>query len=278
MSTYPAHGVAGSRCASQGGVKSYGPVHAADHAGLPLISRSGRLSPLQALAVARERLLWNRRAQTWDEAGSAGLTKIVAAVLEACRATVPIGAVAVDLGAGSGQVTIPLADCYSRVLAVDVSARLLDVLATKAVAQGVANIQRLTHPIETLNLSPASVDLVVSNYALHHLRDVDKERLLRSCYTWLRPGGRIVVGDMMFGRGVSASDRAIIASKIGTLLGLGPGGWWRLLKNAVRFSLRLGEKPLPPHKWEALAVGAGFHRVTVTQIFSEAHLLTATKA
>jgi hypothetical protein len=72
-------------------------------------------------------------------------------------------------------------------------------------------------------------------------------------------------------------DRAIIASKAGAFLRRGPGGWWRLLKNAVRFSLRLGEKPLPPRKWEALACAAGFHDVCVSRILSDACVLTATK-
>ncbi len=277
MSTYPVHTMPGRRYTPRDWVKPYGPIHAADGAGLPLVSKSGRLSLPQALAVARERLVWNRRADDWDEEGSAGLTEIVEAVVEASRAAAPTGAVAVDLGAGSGQITIPLADRCGRVLAVDVSTRLLEHLTNKAALRGVANIEALTHPIETLDLSPSSVDLVVSNYALHHLRDIDKKRLMRRCYTWLRPGGQLIVGDMMFGRGVSPADRAIIASKAGTLLGRGPGGWWRLLKNAVRFGLRLGERPLPPDRWKDLASNAGLEQVTVTQILSEAYLLTATK-
>lgn len=276
LSTYPVRISQGRAKAPLGWPKPYGPVYAAD--GHPaLVSSSARLSPLQALAVLRERLLWNRRAGSWDEAGSAGLTKIVAAVVEESRASAPSGAVAVDLGAGSGQVTLPLADCCDRILAVDVSGRLLERLTLKASADGTTNVEPLIHAIESLDLSPESVDLVVSNYALHHLRNVDKERLLQRCYAWLRPGGRIVIGDMMFGRGVSSGDRAIIASKMTTFLRRGPGGWFRLLKNAIRFGLRLGEKPLPPQRWESLARSAGFSDVTVRQIRSEAHLLTATK-
>lgn len=276
MSTYSARGVPAVRRAAGGWVKPHGPFHISD--GGPLLARrSGRLSPLQALAVARERLLWNRRADCWDQEGSAGLTEVVAEVLAECGTSAPREAVAVDLGAGSGQITIPLADGFTRVLAVDVSARLLERLTSKAAERGIANIQGLTQPIETLELSPASVDLVVSNYALHHLRDADKARLLQRCYTWLRPGGRIVIGDMMFGRGSDSDDRAIIASKAAVLLSRGPAGWWRLLKNAVRFSLRLGEKPLPPGRWESLVRAAGFQQVSVRRVVSEACVLTASK-
>jgi SAM-dependent methyltransferase len=235
----------------------------------------GRLSPLQALAVARERLVWDHRADSWDRVGSAGLTTVVAEVLRHCQA--PAGGVAVDLGAGSGQVTIPLAERCSRVVAVDVSTLQLERLATKAAERGIRNIQLVTHPIETVDLPPASVDLVVSNYAMHHLRDVDKKRLLQRSLTWLRPGGRIVIGDMMFGRGWGTEDRAIIASKANVLVRRGPGGWWRLLKNASAFSLRLWEKPLPPRAWMELGSRTGFQEVTVSRIVAEACVLTAAK-
>lgn len=248
-----------------------------DRAGSQLVQSSRRLSLPQALSVARGRLLWNRRADRWDEAGSTGLTEVVAAVVRECRASTTARTVAVDLGAGSGQVTLPLAESCGRVLAVDVSARLLEHLTTNAATLDITNVELLARPIETLDLAAASVDLVVSNYALHHLRDIDKTRLLKRCHEWLRPGGRIVIGDMMLGRGADPTDRAIIAAKAQVLLLRGPGGWWRLLKNAVRFSLRLGEKPLPPRRWEALARGAGFEEVSVSRLRSEAYLLTGTK-
>lgn len=238
-------------------------------------STSRRLSPAQALAVARERLRWNRRVDSWDSEGSSGLRKVVAAVLAACRPSSQM--VAVDLGCGSGQVTIPLAKHCARVLAVDVSAPFIAQLEAKAEDAGVRNIESLTNPIETLDLPAGSVDLVVSNYALHHLRDPDKAQLVERAHGWLRPGGRLVVGDMMFGRGSDSQDRAIIASKARGLLRRGPGGWWRVAKNAWRFSLRMGEKPLPADRWESLVRDAGFDDVATERLVSEACVLTAVK-
>jgi ubiquinone/menaquinone biosynthesis C-methylase UbiE len=238
-------------------------------------STSRRLSPAQALAVTRERLLWNRRADSWDSQGSSGLSKVVAAVLAACRPS--SGTIAVDLGCGSGQVTIPLARDCARVLAVDVSASFIARLEAKADDAGVRNIQSLTNPIETLDLPAGSVDLVVSNYALHHLRDPDKAELVERAHGWLRPGGRLVVGDMMFGRGADSEDRAIIAAKARGLLSRGPAGWWRVAKNVWRFSLRLGEKPLPADRWESLVRAAGFDDVATERLVSEACVLTAVK-
>ena len=234
-----------------------------------------RTSPAQALAVTRERLRWNRRADSWDSEGSSGLRRVVAAVVTACRPSSET--IAVDLGCGSGQVTLPLARECARVLAVDVSAPLIEQLETKADDAGIQNIQTLTNPMETLDLPVRSVDLVVSNYALHHLRDPDKEQLVARAHGWLRPGGRLVVGDMMFGRGTDSQDRAIIASKAKGLLSRGPGGWWRVAKNVWRFSLRLGERPLPAGEWESLVREAGFDHVATERLVSEACVLTAVK-
>lgn len=240
-----------------------------------IVTTSRRSSPGQGLAIARERLLWKGRAESWDTEGSVGLTKVVEAVVEECRPS--SDAIALDLGCGSGQVTIPLARRCARVLAVDVSGPAITLLDSKIAAEGIDNIQTLTHPIETLELSPGSVDLIVSNYALHHLRDVDKAELMIRSFGWLRPGGRLVIGDMMFGRGADAVDREIISAKVRGLISRGPGGWWRLLKNAARFGLRFGEKPLPSAKWEALVRQAGFGDVHTARVVAEACVLSATK-
>lgn len=233
------------------------------------------LSPAQALTVAKERLLWNRRAENWDSQGSAGLTAVVQAVIDTCLT--PAGTTAVDLGAGSGQVTLPLARRCERMLAVDLSEPLLAQLQQKAAESSITNISTVAQPLETLDLQPVSVDLIVSNYALHHLRDADKARLIERCYAWLAPGGQLVIGDMMFGRGGQAGDRQIIASKVSSFLRRGPAGWWRLAKNVLRFSLRIREKPVTAERWEALARAAGFEAVTTRRVVAEACVLSAHK-
>src|SRR5579875_1012842 len=234
------------------------------------------LTIAQRIAVALERRLWNRRAASWDEEGSRGLAPVVEAVLAACEPA--DGEIAVDLGCGSGQVTIPLAAPCKRVLGVDVSPLLLERLRARSVSAGITNIETLALPIEALELEPASIDLLVSNYALHHLRDVEKARLLARAITWLRPGGRLVVGDMMFGRGAAPEDRRIVAGKITSLVRRGPAGWWRIVKNLWRFGLRLREKPLSRARWEALARSAGFIDVHTVPVRAEAALLLATRA
>jgi ubiquinone/menaquinone biosynthesis C-methylase UbiE len=221
------------------------------------------------------RLLWRRRAETWDREGSAGLAPVVDAVVADARSAE--GEVAVDLGCGSGQVTFPLARTCSHVLAVDIDTNAIEMLVDRARREGVENIQAVAQPMETLDLEAESVDLVVSNYALHHMRDADKRLLIERTVEWLRPGGRLVVGDMMFGRGTHRSDREIIRQKVRTLGERGLGGWWRILKNGWRFLLRFQEKPLRPDAWEAIVRESGFSNVRTARVVGEACVISARK-
>jgi SAM-dependent methyltransferase len=234
---------------------------------------SRRTSFRQAVAIQMENLLWRRRAETWDEEGSAQLARVVRAVLDACEARPET--VAVDLGCGSGQVTLPLARRCSHVIAVDLSPAAIELLKERTSEQDITNIHALTQPIETFEVAPQSVDLVVSNYALHHLRDADKSEFVAHAFEWLRPGGRLVIGDIMIGRGTSPEDRQIIRDKALTFARHGPAGWWRILKNAWRFLFRLQEKPLAVAAWVTLVRRAGFQEVEAQRLVAEACLLTA---
>jgi SAM-dependent methyltransferase len=241
----------------------------------PISTKSRRLSLRQALSVNRERLVWGRRTASWDREGAQGLTTIVQAVLDRSR-TSP-DTVAVDLGCGSGQVTLPLAPRCAQVLAIDVNGQAIEMLDRKAHAAEIENIQTMTQPIQGLALESASLDLVVTNYALHHLSNGDKREVLAHAYDWLRPGGQLVIGDMMLGRGTASGDREIIAAKVRTMMVRGPAGWWRIVKNLWRFALRVKEKPLPIPAWEAIVSGAGFENVQTTRIVQEGCVLSADK-
>lgn len=227
--------------------------------------------------IARQQRFWTRRAAEWDHGAgnNPGLVKVVGQVLEEARAQP--GMRAIDLGCGSGQLTLTLAKEVEHVLAVDVSQRMIDLLLANAKSAGISNIEGRATPIEHLDVEPGSVDVIVSNYALHHLHDADKALAVERSAGWLKPGGRLVVGDMMFGRGGEARDREIIASKVKGMLRKGPAGWWRIAKNATRYLVRYGERPVSMGTWVTFFEKAGLVDVRAIPVVNEAAVVVGTR-
>jgi ubiquinone/menaquinone biosynthesis C-methylase UbiE len=227
--------------------------------------------------IARQERFWTRRAASWDHgaANNPGLVKVVERVIS--EADPEPEAYAVDLGCGSGQVTLALARRCRTVLGVDVSEKMISLLLDNAKQAGITNVEGRAVPIERLGLPANSVDLVVSNYALHHLRDTDKQVAVDEAVKWLRPGGRLVIGDMMFGRGGDARDREIIGSKLALLIRKGPGGWWRIAKNGGRFVFRFQERPVSMAAWTSMLNKAGLTDVEGVPVVNEAAVVRGTK-
>lgn len=220
--------------------------------------------------------MWNRRAGTWEHQveGSEAFERIRWEVIAAGE--LKLTDRVLDLGAGTGFISLPIATKTAEVIAVDVSEAMLNVLSQKAQAQAISNVTGMVMDLAVLSFPPQSFDVIVSSYALHHLKDRDKVSLIANCQRWLRPGGRLVVADMMFGRLASGRDRQIAFGKARRLIKKGPGGIWRLAKNIVRFGLRSGtELPASPEFWLSTFRSAGFREPRFLEIISEAGLVRA---
>lgn len=237
-------------------------------------TRQGRAPEL---SLGRQRRFWGKRAQSWEHHAqhNPGLVRVVEEVVRQAEAR-PTDR-AVDLGSGSGQLALRLAPSVASVLAVDISPEMIDLLQQHVRDNQIENVRGIATPIEHLSLEPGSVDVIVSNYALHHLRDADKKTVVERAATWLRPGGRLVIGDMMFGIGASAADRRIISSKLALFARKGPAGWWRIAKNAARYLFRLQERPISLERWSALFEGAGLTGVSGTRVVHEAAVVRGTR-
>ena len=222
---------------------------------------------------------WDRRVEEWhSHVTSAAAFGQVLDQLIGLSSPKPTDA-CVDLGAGTGFVTTALAPLVSSVLAVDISASMSASLAGRAAHDGLANVSTEVSDLRQFQLPPASVDLVVSSYALHHLQDPDKRALVARAARWLRPGGRLVIADMMFGRGGSRRDRDILRQKVIALAAKGPGGWWRIAKNLTRYGLGVGdEHPATPEFWQAALRDADLTAVHFQPVVAEAGLVTGRRA
>ena len=236
-------------------------------------SRGKKLST--RLSIATQRRTWTRRADTWDRHNDAGMTKVASKAIEV--ANVRPGMVCVDLGCGGGRLALELARRGATVVGVDVSGAMVDRMLAQAASEGLDRVTGVVSPIERLSMEASTVDLVISNYALHHLLDDDKAKVVQSAFGWLRPGGQLINSDMMLGRGTTTQDRQVIASKIKVMAKKGIPGYWRILKNAGRYLFRLRERPITPEAWMRLYRAAGFVDCSSVNVVAEANVVAGTK-
>lgn len=112
------------------------------------------------------------------------------------------GGRAVDVGCGSGHAAELLADSFDEVLAVDVSAPLLDIARRRRAGPRVRYLRG-----DVLELSDdVGFDLVYSHTMMHHVPDyrAGLERLR----ALVRPGGTVAVIDNVRDRGPTPPRRA----------------------------------------------------------------------
>lgn len=105
----------------------------------------------------------------------------------------------VDLGCGTGNLSEGILNQYpeAEVLAVDLSESILKEASLRL--KNYPNITYLNKDFNQLHLEDNSIDLIVSSIAIHHLTDIQKEKLLKKIYAWLSPNGVIIFGDQFSG-------------------------------------------------------------------------------
>lgn len=197
-------------------------------------------------------------------------------ILEAAEARP--GEHAVDVGAGTGLLALELGAVVDQVWAVDIAPAMCEYLRMKAASAGLENVAVATASAASLPLVDECADVVVSNYCFHHLDGDGKRAAIAEAYRVLRPGGRLVFGDMMFALGVGdARNRQVLRDKVLAMVRRGPAGLWRLLRNAVRIIGRRWERPAGAHWWEAELRRAGFVDVSVELLDHEGGVASARK-
>lgn len=121
------------------------------------------------------------------------------------------GSTLVDLGAGTGTVALMVARYCRRVVAVDVSSAMLDVLTTRAAQLGVENVECVQAGFLSYEHRGSTADFVYSRNALHHLPDFWKVLALDRVAVILKPDGILRLRDLVFAFDPSEANRAIEA-------------------------------------------------------------------
>lgn len=118
--------------------------------------------------------------------------------------TLPDGGVGLDVGCGSGALTIACAkrNPQARMVGVDrwgpEYASFSKARCEKnAEAEGVTNVRFQKGDACRLEFADESFDAVTSNYVYHNISGVDKQKLLRETLRVLKKGGTFAIHDLM---------------------------------------------------------------------------------
>lgn len=117
----------------------------------------------------------------------------------------------VDLGAGTGELALAAAPLCRRVVAVDVSPAMLELLAPKAVHSGVPNLELVRGGFLSYEHGGEPADFVYSRNALHHLPDFWKSVALRRVAAMMRPGGVLRLHDLVYAFEPGETEAAVEA-------------------------------------------------------------------
>lgn len=108
-----------------------------------------------------------------------------------------------DVGCGTGQALIELSPSIRLGFGIDVSHRMIDVARKKVAETGARNLEfRFGSFLDFENGKvyddAGKPDVVMATYALHHLSQDEKRRVLAAVSSVLNENGAIVLGDLMF--------------------------------------------------------------------------------
>jgi arsenite methyltransferase len=157
-----------------------------------------------AFLVCGKYLEWCIHAyRTFSYDGERKLSKVIVEGT-AAHIVLPEGGVGLDVGCGSGALTIACAkkNPQGKMLGIDrwgkeYASFSKSLCENNAVSEGVSNTEFKQGNAVKLDFPDESFDAVTSNYVYHNITGVDKQKLLLETLRVLKKGGSFAIHDLM---------------------------------------------------------------------------------
>jgi len=136
------------------------------------------------------------------------------------HAAVKAGDVILDLGSGAGMDAFLAAHEVGptgRVIGVDMTAEMVERARENALKVGATNVEFRLGEIEHLPVSDASVDAIISNCVIN--LSPDKPAVFAEAFRVLKPGGRMVVSDLVLTAPIPSDVRHSVEAYVGCVAG-----------------------------------------------------------
>jgi len=130
------------------------------------------------------------------------------------------GEAVLDLGSGAGIDCFLAANAVGeggRVIGVDMTAEMIEKARENASQGDYRNVEFRLGEIENLPVADNAVDVVISNCVIN--LSPDKARVFEEAYRALRPGGRLLVSDIVLLKELPDSVRSSIEAYVGCIAG-----------------------------------------------------------
>ncbi|MDR1358200.1 MAG: methyltransferase domain-containing protein [Coriobacteriales bacterium] len=152
------------------------------------------------------------------------------------RAALQPGETVLDLGSGGGADALIAAQQVGStvyVYGLDMTDEMLALAARNAEEAQVTNVEFLKGHIEDIPLPNRSVDAVLSNCVLNF--SANKRSVLREAFRVLRPGGRIIISDIVSLAPIPTEAYDALCSYLGCLNGMSSLEEYQALFESVGF-------------------------------------------
>jgi ubiquinone/menaquinone biosynthesis C-methylase UbiE len=136
------------------------------------------------------------------------------------HASLKEGEVVLDLGSGGGFDAFLAArrvGATGKVIGVDMTSDMIERARRNAAKGGYANVEFRLGEIEHLPVDDNSVDVIISNCVIN--LSPDKEKVFKEALRALKPGGRLMVSDLVLERALPQKIRKSVEAYVGCLAG-----------------------------------------------------------